>query len=346
VRLVVRMPRTPILLTATFIWCAAHSLVPGSAVAQINEADLRGRGCATAGDRRDSSVGRLAGDYLGQQLPGETPELFAPGVVSTCREHSAAMFTPDGTELYLGRMFPNAIYAMKQVDGRWTEPEVAPFSGEHTDLYPYLSADGRFLAFSSNRPLEAGGEARGRELDLWIVERTAMGWSEPRHVDLAVDAPVRLGGPAIAGDGVLYFSRQVEGASEDIFGARLAGGSYGIPRNLGPPINSEEPEHSPYLAPDGSYILFSSFHGSQGRSDLFVSFRARDGSWTRPRNLGTQVNSPWKDEFPYVSADGKYLFFNSNRPSPLYGSPIPDGPGNVYWVDASVIERLRPSRVP
>jgi hypothetical protein len=67
------------------------------------------------------------------------------------------------------------------------------------------------------------------------------------------------------------------------------------------------------------------------------------GSWTRPRNLGARVNSPWKDEYPYVSADGKYLFFNSNRPSLLYGSPIPDGPGNIYWVDASVVEELRPT---
>jgi hypothetical protein len=75
---------------------------------------------------------------------------------------------------------------------------------------------------------------------------------------------------------------------------------------------------------------------------LFVSFRAEDGSWTRPRNLGAQVNSPWKDEYPYVSADGKYLFFNSNRPSSLYESPIPDGPGNIYWVNASVIEKARP----
>jgi hypothetical protein len=97
------------------------------------------------------------------------------------------------------------------------------------------------------------------------------------------------------------------------------------------------------VAPDGSYRLFSSFYRSHGRSDLFVSFRADDGSWMRPINLGARVNSPWKDEYPYVSPDGKYLFFNSNRPSSLHDSPIPDGPGNMYWVDARVIEDLRPT---
>ncbi len=330
-------------LTAISIPFAVQSIVAGAAAAQINESDLRGQGCLPVEGRLGSPARPPAGDYLGQQSPGEIPVLFAPGVVSTCKEHSAAMFTPDGRELYFARLFPAAIYYMKRTDGGWTAPEVAPFSGQYTDLYPYLSADGRFLVFSSNRPLEVGEEPRGSQLDLWVVERTALGWSEPRHVNLAVDSPIRLGGPAIASDGTLYFSQRVESASHDIFEARREGEGYRTPRNLGSPINSDQPEHSPYIAPDGSYMLFSSFHGSEGRSDLFVSFRADDGSWMRPRSLGTRVNSPWKDEYPYVSADGKYLFFNSNRPSPLYESPIPDGPGNMYWVDASVIEEVRPA---
>lgn len=329
---------------AILIALAVHAIVPDSAVGQVSGSGLQARDCALPGDWLAVSQHPLAGEYLGQPSPGDTAELFAPGVVSTCKEHSAAMFTPDGMELYFGRMFPNAIYVMKQIDGQWTEPEVAPFSGRYDDLYPFLSADGNVLVFSSNRPLEAGGEPLGRELHLWIVERTATGWSQPAHLDLAVDAPVRLGGPAIGADGTLYFGQRAESGSQDIFEVRRVDGGYGTPRNLGSPVNSDQPDHSPYVAPDGSYILFSSFHGSRGRSDLFVSFKAPDGSWTRPQNLGSRVNSPWKDEFPYVSADGQCLFFNSNRPSVLHGSTIPDGPGNVYWVDARVIEELRTPR--
>ncbi len=338
------MIRRPVSSSAILIAIIVHVIPPGSAVGQVRDADLKGRGCLPTGDRPGSLTRPLAGEYLGQPLPGDTAELFAPGVVSTCKEHSAAMFAPDGTELYFGKMFPAAIYLMRQVDGQWSEPEVAPFSGRYDDLYPFLSTDGKVIVFSSNRPLESGGEPLGRQLHLWVVERTATGWADPAHLDLGIEPPVRLGGPAIAADGTLYFGRQVESASQDIFEVRRVNGGYGTPRNLGSPVNSDQPDHSPYVAPDGSYILFSSFHGSQGRSDLFVSFKADDGSWTRPLNLGPRVNSPWKDEFPYVSTDGKYLFFNSNRPSVLYGSPIPDGPGNVYWVDASVIEGLRAAR--
>lgn len=295
------------------------------------------------GFQRPSRTAPLAGPYLGQQPPGETPELFAPGVISTCKEHSAAMFTPDGSEVYFGRMFPQEIYLMRQINGVWTDPEVAPFSGAVNDLYPFLSTDGQFLVFSSNRTLEPGGASLGRGLHLWMVERTASGWSEPTHIELAVDPPGRLGGPAILPDRTLYFGQRVDSGSMDIFVAAHDGHGYGVPRSLGPPINSEQPEHSPFLAPDRSFLLFSSFYRSRGRSDLFVSFRGADGGWTRPINLGQRVNSRWKDEYPYVSPDGKYLFFNSNRPSALNESAIPDGPGNVYWVDASVIERLRPA---
>ncbi|NIM51042.1 MAG: hypothetical protein GTN62_10720 [Gemmatimonadales bacterium] len=337
--------RNAVPLTAVIVLIAVQSVVAGRARGQIHsQTELREQGCPPVGDQTGRSAQGLAGEYLGQRPPGDTAELFAPSVVSTCKEHSAAMFTPDGMELYFGRLFPAAIYVMRQVDGVWTEPEVAPFSDGNNDLYPFLSADGRFLVYSSNRPLEPGGEAVGRQLYLWIVERTATGWSEPTLLDLAVDSPVRLGGPALAGDGTLYFSQRVASTSQDIFEARREGEAYGTPRNLGPPINSNQPEHSPYVAPDGSYILFSSFYRSQGRSDLFVSFRADDGSWTRPINLGERVNSPWKDAFPYVSPEGKYLFFNSNRPSVLNESPIPEGPGNMYWVDTSVIEDLRPAR--
>lgn len=323
---------------------AVLASVPGTAAGQVGESELKRLGCLPHGDPQGVVARPLAGDYLGQQPPGDTAELFAPGIISTCKEHSAAMFTPDGTELVIGRMFPAAIHIMRQIEGQWSEPEVLPFSGQYDDLYPFLSADGRILVFSSNRPLEPGGEPLGRQLHLWAVERTATAWSEPMHLDLAVDPPVRLGGPAIAAGGTLYFSQRVGSGSQDIFEVQRDGARYGTPRNLGRPINSDQPDHSPYLALDGSYILFSSFHASQGRSDLFVSFKAPDGSWTRPRNLGPRVNSPWKDEFPWVSADGKYLFFNSNRPSVLYGSTIPDGPGNVYWVDARVIEEFRAAR--
>jgi len=62
-----------------------------------------------------------------------TPELFAPGIVSTGYDERTAAFTPDGKELYyvLWGAPHGVILCMKEVNGRWTRPEVAPFSGRY-----------------------------------------------------------------------------------------------------------------------------------------------------------------------------------------------------------------------
>jgi hypothetical protein len=61
--------------------------------------------------------------------------------------------------------------------------------------------------------------------------------------------------------------------------------------------------------------------------------------------MGPKTNSEAKDRFPYVSPDGKYFFFNSSRVSSLNAEPIPDGRGNVFWVDAKIIEELKPKEL-
>ena len=93
----------------------------------------------------------LTGPYLGQPLPADTPQLFAPGLISTCKEHSAAMFTPDGTEVWFARLEPSALWYSRLDNGRWTEPQMVPFGEINEDLYPYLSPDGNALYFCSRR---------------------------------------------------------------------------------------------------------------------------------------------------------------------------------------------------
>jgi hypothetical protein len=78
-------------------------------------------------------------------------------------------------------------------------------------------------------------------------------------------------------------------------------------------------------------------------SDLYISFRYNDGSWTTPKNMGRKINSDAKEGYPYVTVDGKYLFFYSTRVSALNERRIPDGPGNVYWIDAKMIQELKPN---
>jgi len=87
-------------------------------------------------------------------------------------------------------------------------------------------------------------------------------------------------------------------------------------------------EGDPFLAPDGSYILFSSTRKSgEGRRDLFVSFAEDDGTWSKALSLGKRINTPEIEFCPFVTRDGKFLFYTSNE--------------DIYWVDAAVIDVVR-----
>lgn len=292
-----------------------------------------------------SSRQEKTGPYLGEALPGELPTLFAPHLVSTGREHSSAMFTPDGNELWFGRIFPAEIVYMKKVNSVWTSPQLAPFSGKGFDLYPYLAPDGQKIFFTSARPLPNGEKPLGRGRGhIWFVEKTSAGWGKPRHLGSNINFGRLQGSPAVSALGTLFFcSRDPNNPTQstELYFSRWENGAYTAPKNMGPVINSSAPDHSPYIAPDESYIIFSSFRGGYGRSDLFISFNKPDKGWTAPQNLGKTINSAAKDEYPYVTYDGKYFFFNSNRVSAINKKRIPDGPGNMYWMRAEFIAKLK-----
>lgn len=283
--------------------------------------------------------------YLGLEPPGDTPELFAPNMVSTTREHSAGMFTPDGTEIWFARLSPTEILFAKRIGAVWSAPRTAPFSGEYPDLYPSLTADGDRLFFTSQRPASPGGAPlpRGQGL-LWYVERTETGWSDPQRFDIVTDPRALPSCVSVAASGNVYLGmRNLENPdlSMDIYRVRFEDGRYLQPERL-QAISSPTPDLSPHISPDESYIIWSSFRGGYGRSDLFISFREADGGWSDPRNLGRRVNSSAKDEFPYVTPDGRFLVFNSNRVSALNTNPIPDGAGNIYWVEARTLLARKP----
>jgi len=95
--------------------------------------------------------------------------------------------------------------------------------------------------------------------------------------------------------------------------------TFGIPTNLGPPVNSEAGDASVAISSDGlEMYLVSERPGGQGQADLCVATRATtEDEWGTPVNLGPTVNSPDWDSEPAISADGLSLYFDSGRPGGL-----------------------------
>lgn len=276
----------------------------------------------------------LKGPYLGQKPPGMVPEVFAPGIISTEKSELNAVFSPAGDEFYFAiHLAPPedryVIMVSRQVNGIWTRPEVAPFSGRYTDVDMTFSLDGKQLYFCSKRPVP---QSASPEYNIWVVHRTPNGgWSEPENLG----APVNTAGsetyPTFTKNGRMYFSSSRQGGkgSKDIYYSELIGGAYSDPVNLGEAINSQFGEGDTFVAPDESYLIVTHWGGPKGKG-LYISFKQEDGTWTKSVDMESILKRTIVGGCPMVTPDGKYFFYTSK--------------GQIYWVDARIIDQCRPGK--
>jgi len=320
----------------------------------------------TAGESPQKSVS-LTGEYVGQTPPGSSPQLFAPGFISTGMYERDVAMTPDGNEFYFGLISGGAvtIAVTRLVDGHWTGPEIASFC-EDPDFYyfePHITPDGKRFLFLCTRPQEGQEPKPGWAYqDIWAVDRTADGWGEPYNLGPPVDTDAPEYFPSTTRDGTLYFTREVteEGKRRSlILRARMVDGKYAEPEVLPKEVNPGDNQYNAFVDPDERYLIvcMSGREDNIGRSDYYICFRNDDDTWTGPINMGDEVNTPGNTApSPYVSPDGRYFFFASNRRSPedtsstkwsyehiLRMSTLPqNGNSDIYWMESSFIESLRP----
>jgi len=291
------------------------------------------------------------------------PAVFAPGVISTGEYESHAAFSPDGETIYFLKNTADfnhwTIVSSRLRGGKWSTPQVVPFSGRYSDADPFVTADGSQLYFISNRPVD--GKPK-EDLDIWVVERKGDSWGEPRNLGTPVNSPGAEWFPTIAADGTLYFGSDREGGKgrTDLWRARLVDGKYAQPENLGDAVNSPGDEYEPLISPDGTVLIFMAARkgGQGGGGDLWVSY-FRDGAWTPAANLPPPINSPAFEVGPKVTPDGRSFFFTSTRrtfaAAPLekaltyeelsrhLNSPG-NGLGDLYKVDLQALHLERPWR--
>jgi Tol biopolymer transport system component len=263
--------------------------------------------------------------YFGQETPGNSPKVFhSPMKMDGFRRHGFPAFSPDGREVYWP-VIPPRIMFMKFQNGAWTSPTVAPFS-ERNSQAPNFSPDGRRLYYQVSRKDGLGS------LDIWYVERTASGWGEPQNIGPPVNTEKLESQPSLTEDGTLYFTGTRKGTmwNRGLYRAEFKNGRYSEPELLGDSINTKYLEIYPFVAQDESYLLFCSTRPTMDEKNqrIFVSFRSKSGKWSEPVNLNKKINFDHTSSFPYVSPDGKYLFFNAK--------------GDLYWVDAGVIHQIKP----
>ena len=263
------------------------------------------------------------GPYLGQKPPGSTAEIFAPSIVNTKDNREVGgMFAADMNEFYFIRRplgeesSSNELVVLEFKNNQWRE-SIAKQGVSGTSISP----DGKTFY-----------------LDTQYMERTNAGLSEPKSLGAPfkdIDI-MRLSGSS---NGTLYFDTFTPELDTPLRYSRMIDGKYEQPKSLGPQFGIGKYNAHPFIAPDESYIIWDSRRESgYGTSDLYISFRAEDGTWGPAINMGDKINTVAAENHPNVSPDGKFIFFDRRNGERIYGQKKVD----IYWVDAQIIETLRP----
>jgi hypothetical protein len=219
---------------------------------------------------------------------------------------------------------------MEQINGVWTNPEIAYFGGSDDAGEPCFSPDGNRLYFTSWRVPNVAGIVQKE--NIWYADRTETGWGDPVILDAIVNEIDLHWSFSIADNGNLYYAGHPIGEEDqnDIHVAEYVNGIYISRTRLNENINTGNTEDTPFIAPDESYLIFARVGPGSNYADLYICFKENDGSWADPINMES-INTDSHELCPNVTRDGRFLFFMSFR----------SGESKPYWVSADVINEYR-----
>lgn len=311
--------------SSSLVLLSASLIAACGSLAEDGRADTEGaRQQLSSNSQTPNEYPALEGPYMGQEPPGKTAEVFAPGVISTDGWELQGVFAPGMKEFYYVtdsgkherptiRELEPTIFGFRFDNNRWHKFTEMPRTGE-----PFITADGQTMHL-----------AKGRRA------RTASGWSDVESL-----------GPMFERDdwGIMRLTASTIGTYvfDDFKGggirtSRVVDGERQEPLELPEHINGGEFTAHPFIAPDESYLIWDSERdGGYGESDLYISFRQTDGAWGRAINMGPDVNSDKDDFYGSVTPDEKFLMFDRTISRTDDYIDV-----DIYWMDAQIIEDLR-----
>ena len=261
--------------------------------------------------------------YFGQTPPGDIPQVFAPGIVSKPgRVEYGITISPDGKEMLfaLGNWPNKRTMIMEYKNDSWTGPDTVSFSLTRSAEEAIYSPDGQRVYYYAYSPPNPVGSA-----DLCYSVKPGSVWSEPVNLGIPLNTAQSEYHPCVVADGSIYF----ENVSGKICYSKFQDGNYQPRIVLRAMFNGQgNAWANPFVSPDESYFIFNSSRpGGFGNTDLYISYKKDDGTWTNPKNLGNIINTSTSECGSEITDDGLYMTYVSNN--------------DIYWVSSGFIDSLR-----
>jgi OOP family OmpA-OmpF porin len=183
-----------------------------------------------------------------------------------------------------------------------------PINTSSDDYIPRILQDGKTLYFDSNRPGGSGGE------DIWYSTLDASGnWSAPVAL-YGLNSSSHEGLLAISPDekvAIVFGNYNGSFGGGDLFYSVKTTDGWTPPCNIGGTINTKKWESLACIGSDGKTLLYSTDVGDGNGSDIYLTFLSENG-WSKPYSLGSTINTKSDEKYPFLSADGKTLYFSSD----------------------------------
>ena len=275
------------------------------------------------------------GPYLGQTPPGPIAKVFAPGLIcNTGRPWEGfGTFSADGNTFCFQRV--SGVFITENTDQGWTTPELIRNipANMYSPWSACLSPDANSIYFT--RGLRKPEFKR----KLYRCNRTAGGWAKPQQLGPPLSSSYKDINCSIAANNNIYLSSTRKGGdgrkpTHGIWVVPFVGNTWTQAVNINLNLTLNPPRAScPGIAPDESFMVFYSIKpGAVGgtETNLYLTLRQPDGTWTKPRNMGPRINSGYYEHGARISPDKKYMFFtrsngwNLNRATDT---------ADIYWVE-------------
>lgn len=200
-------------------------------------------------------------------------------------------------------------------------------NSKYSDHSPVITADESIMYFTSRRSNNTNKELAedGKYYeDVFATRKKEDSWSAPKRLSYPVNSYVHDATIALSPDGqkLLLYSGENKG---DILESRLDGDKWSKPYPAaGGVINSPFSElHAAYSYDEKSiYFVSNNPQNNFGGFDIFVTHLGPDGVWSKPENIGPELNTPGDEDGVFLQADGKTMYFSSDGHETMGASDI------------------------
>ena len=263
----------------------------------------------------ENAINGYQKENLGKSINGEfsdrSPNISSDGKTLYYIKGKYADLKDKGTDIYVSEQLEN---------GEWGDSKNlgGPINNEGNNSVVNVSADGNTLYLLNTYKADGTSNSKG----LSISKKTENGWEIPKDViidDFYNDS--KYVGYSLSSNRkvmVMSLNRKDSYGDEDLYVSFMDDSAFSAPLNMGPIINTLNDQSTPFLAPDDKTLYFSSNgHPGYGSYDIFMTRRLDDTwtNWSKPENLGPEINSTDFDAFFTVTAKGDYAYMVSSSNS-------------------------------